>query len=150
MKLKLLFLLIKKSEFILLLNLRGEPYRRIRMKGERIHTKKELQEYRRYLRKNLTPAEAFLWKHLKARKFEGRRFTRQHSIKNYIVDFYCAQEKLIIELDGEVHNNPAAQERDAVRTTFLEKLGYTVIRFENKMVFENLASVFMEIKDNFK
>jgi very-short-patch-repair endonuclease len=120
------------------------------MNNNKIHTKKELQEYRRYLRKNLTPAEAFLWKQLKARQFEGRRFTRQHSISNYIVDFYCAQEKLIIELDGEVHNNAKAQEKDAIRTNYLESLGYTVIRFENKMVFDNLVSVFMEIKENFK
>ena len=98
----------------------------------------------------MTPAEAFLWKHLKARQFEGRRFNRQHSIKNYIVDFYCAKEKLIIELDGEIHNNLEVQEKDIIRTKELNELGYTVIRFENKMVFDNLASVFMEIKDNFK
>ncbi|AUP80739.1 endonuclease domain-containing protein [Flavivirga eckloniae] len=117
---------------------------------ERIHTLKHLKEKRAELRKSLTPAEAFLWKHLKSRQFEGRRFTRQHSIKNYIVDFYCAKERLIIELDGEVHNNENAREKDEIRTSFLESLGYKVIRFENKMVFENLASVFMEIRDSFR
>ena len=117
---------------------------------QKTHTLKHLKENRSELRKSLTPAEAFLWKHLKARQFEGRRFTRQHSIKNYIVDFYCAKEKLIIELDGEVHNNQLAQEKDNERTKILEELGYTVIRFENKMVFDNLASVFMEIKDSFR
>ena len=119
------------------------------MKNDKIHTLKHLKEIRATLRKSLTPAEAFLWKHLKARQFEGRRFNRQHSIKNYIVDFYCAKEKLIIELDGEVHKNPIAQEIDKERSKFLEELGYTVIRFENKMVFENLVSVLVEIKDNF-
>ncbi|MBC3759384.1 endonuclease domain-containing protein [Hyunsoonleella sp. SJ7] len=114
------------------------------------HTLKHLKEKRAELRKSLTPAEAYLWKHLKARQFEGRRFNRQHSIKNYIVDFYCAKEKLIIELDSEVHNNALAQENDEKRTKGLEELGYTVVRFENKMVFENLASVFMEIQSNFK
>ncbi|TGV02661.1 endonuclease domain-containing protein [Flavivirga rizhaonensis] len=117
---------------------------------QKIHSLKHLKEKRSELRQSLTPAEAFLWKHLKARQFEGRRFNRQHSIKNYIVDFYCAKEKLIIELDGEVHNNEIAQEKDRKRTKTLEELGYNVIRFENKMVFENLASVFMEIKANFK
>lgn len=120
------------------------------MKENKIHTLKHLKEKRANLRKSLTPAEAFLWKHLKARQFEGRRFNRQHSIKNYIVDFYCAKEKLIIELDGEIHNNLEVQEKDIIRTKELNELGYTVIRFENKMVFDNLASVFMEIKDNFK
>lgn len=117
---------------------------------QKIHSLKHLKEKRKELRKSLTPAEAYLWKHIKSRQFEDRRFNRQHSIKNYIVDFYCAKEKLIIELDGEVHNNVFAQEKDEERTKILNELGYTVIRFENKMVFENLASVFMEIKDNFK
>ncbi len=120
------------------------------MSNKKIHTKKELESYRKALRKNLTPAEAYLWKHLKARKFEGKRFTRQHSIEYFIVDFYCASEKLIIELDGEVHNTDAAKEKDTLRTKRLEALGYTVIRFENKMVFESLSSVFQEIKLNFK
>lgn len=118
-------------------------------KAKRLHTKKELQEFRRQLMKNPTPAEAYLWKLLKARQFKGKRFTRQHSIGNYIVDFYCASEKLIIELDGEVHNNPSQIEHDKKRTSFLKGLGFTVLRFENKMVFENLASVLSEIEANF-
>ena len=120
------------------------------MSNQKIHNKNEFQERRTQLRKNLTPAEAFLWKHIKARQFEGRRFTKQHGIKNYIVDFYCASERLIIELDGEVHNNPTAQAYDLKRTKQIEALGYKVIRFENKMVFENLDSVFTEIKEQFK
>ena len=80
----------------------------------------------------------------------GKRFTRQHSIGFYIVDFYCASEWLIIELDGEVHNNAAAQEYDEKRTQFLESLDYQVIRFENKMVFENLTMVLNAIASHFK
>ncbi|WP_298546330.1 endonuclease domain-containing protein [uncultured Aquimarina sp.] len=117
---------------------------------KQIHSKKELQEFRRTLRKNSTPAEVFLWKELKARKLEGKRFQRQHSIEYYIVDFYCASEKLVIELDGEVHNTPQAQEKDEIRTKRLNELGFNVIRFENKMIFDHLPSVLAEIKDNFK
>ncbi|GAA3571948.1 endonuclease domain-containing protein [Snuella lapsa] len=120
------------------------------MSKQYTHTKTELKEIRRELRANLTPAEAFLWKHLKARQLKGKRFTKQHSIKNYVVDFYCASQRLIIELDGEAHNNPTAQDYDQKRTAFLESLNYKVIRFENKMVFENLASVLNEITSNFK
>ena len=120
------------------------------MKNERIHTRKELSDYRRELRHNLTAAEAILWTHLKGRNFRGKRFTKQHSIGNYIVDFYCASERLIIELDGEIHNRPDVAEHDEVRTEYFEKLDYKVIRFENKMVFDNLPSVLMEIEDNFK
>ena len=120
------------------------------MSKQNTHSKTELKPFRNELRKKLTPSEAFLWTYLKTRQLHNKRFTKQHSISNYIVDFYCASEKLIIELDGEVHNNPVAQTYDLNRTTELKELGYTVIRFENKMVFENLASVLKEIKDNFK
>jgi len=117
---------------------------------QRHHNKKHLIDRRKELRKNLTPAEAYLWTHLKAKKLDGRRFQKQHSIDNYIVDFYCASEKLIVELDGEVHNNPTAEENDKQRDCYLEQLGYTVLRFENKMVFDPLSQVLQEITDNFK
>lgn len=115
-----------------------------------IHSKKQIKEFRRELRKSLTPAEAFLWKNIKTRQLVGRRFTRQHSIGNYIVDFYCASERLIIELDGEVHNNTVAQEYDERRTSYFKRMNYTVLRFENKLVFDQLEAVLNDIKDNFK
>ena len=64
-----------------------------------MHNKKELENYRKRLRKNGTSAEAFLWKYLQKRRLGGRKFRRQHSILNFIVDFYCAEEDLVIELD---------------------------------------------------
>ena len=120
------------------------------LKRQQIHTRKELKEYRKFLRENMTLAEAFLWNFLKAKKLEGKRFTRQHSIGNYIVDFYCASEKLIVELDGQVHLNSTIEEKDLKRTRYLESLGFNVIRIENKMVFDFLPTVLKEIKDNFK
>lgn len=97
----------------------------------------------------MTPAEAFLWSHLKCRQLAGRRFNRQFSIENYIVDFYCHQERLVIELDGQVHMNPTALEKDRIRTERLNDLGYIVIRFENFMVFEHLSFVLDEIEEHF-
>jgi very-short-patch-repair endonuclease len=91
-----------------------------------------------------------LWKHLKSNQLEGRKFRRQHSIENFIVDFYCASEKLVIELDGQVHFNEEAQKYDKARQRQIELLGFTVLRFENKMVFDLLASVLLEIKEKFK
>lgn len=120
------------------------------MNKKQIHNRKELEPYRKNLRNNGTSAEAFLWKYLLKSQLEGRKFRRQHSIGNYIVDFYCPKEKLIIELDGQYHNRPDVQERDQIRTEYLEGLGFTVIRFENKMVFDHLPSVLKEIKDHFK
>ncbi|MBT8236549.1 MAG: endonuclease domain-containing protein [Bacteroidia bacterium] len=115
----------------------------------RLHSRKYLKEFRRALRKRMTPAEAYLWKHLKRRKLAGRRFNRQFSIENYIADFYCHQERLVIELDGQVHMNPTAQEKDRLRTVRLKELGYTVVRFENYMVFEHLSFVLEEIEEHF-
>ncbi|AUC81504.1 endonuclease domain-containing protein [Lacinutrix sp. Bg11-31] len=117
------------------------------MYRKKLHSKEELKKLRSVLRKSLTPAEAYLWSKLKARQFKGIRFTKQHSIGYYIVDFYCAEYKLIIELDGEIHNTPNQFEKDEIRTQYLEGLGYKVIRFENKMAFENLPSIYMEIED---
>ena len=119
------------------------------MKKISIHNKKELIEFRKELRRNLTPAEAFLWNHLKSKQLDDKKFVKQHSIGNYIVDFYLASDKLIIELDGEVHQDPGSEEYDERRTAYLNRLGFKVIRFENRMVFDNLESVLMGIRENF-
>ena len=116
----------------------------------KIHNKKELEAFRKKLRSHGTSAEAYLWMHLQHRKLEGRKFRRQHSITNFIVDFFCAEEKLIIELDGQVHINPTAGEKDAARTKKIEELGFKVIRFENRSVFDNLDWVLGEIKKHFR
>ncbi|MGB5941584.1 MAG: endonuclease domain-containing protein [Leeuwenhoekiella sp.] len=120
------------------------------MNKDQIHNRKELESQRKHLRSHLTPAEAFLWNHLKKKQLNGRKFRRQHSIKNFIVDFYCAAEKLIIELDGQPHCIPTAEEYYNWRTDRLEQLGFTVLRFENRMVFDFLPSVLKEIEDHFK
>ena len=121
-----------------------------KMKNKPIHNRKHLESFRKELRENLTPAEAFLWKNLQKRQLKGRKFRRQHSIENFIVDFYCPEEKLIIELDGEIHKNATAEEKDWSRDKRLEELGFKIIRFENKMVFDFLPSVLKEIDDNFE
>ena len=84
------------------------------------------------------------------RQLEGRKFRRQHSIGNYIVDFFCSEEKLVVELDGEVHNNSVNGAYDDERTKNLKKLGFTVIRFENKNVFEQPDMVLEAIKQEFE
>ena len=115
-----------------------------------IHNLKEMEVYRKNLRNKGTSAEAFLWNYLKGSKLEGRKFRRQHSIEHYIVDFYCPSEKLIVELDGQAHLDNTAEEYDRKREKDLEDLGFKVIRFENKMVFDFLPSVLKDIKDHFK
>lgn len=115
-----------------------------------IHNYKYLEARRKELRKNLTSAEATLWKHLQRKQLGNHKFRRQHSIENFIVDFYCPKEKLIIELDGAYHLDFAQQNYDLERTNRLETLGFTVIRFENKLIFESLEFVLEEISLHFK
>jgi very-short-patch-repair endonuclease len=115
-----------------------------------IHNIPQLKENRKALRKNLTPAEAALWKMIKSGQLDGRKFRRQHSAGNYILDFYCPSEKLAIELDGAHHFTSNGFENDAERTAFLNSLNIRVIRFENKLVFEQAEYVLEEIRGYFK
>lgn len=98
----------------------------------------------REMRQPQTPAEATLWNALKNQK-TGYKFRRQHPISRFITDFYCAKARLLIEVDGASHMQPEQVDYDAVRTEYLEELGYQVIRFTNDDVRFNLNAVISEI-----
>lgn len=117
--------------------------------NHKINNLPELKPFRKNLRNNLTPAEAKFWKTIQNKNLGGKKFRRQHSVGNYILDFYCPAERLAVELDGEVHFNDAARERDGRRKLYLENCGIRVLRFENKLVFEDLEWVLAVIKNNF-
>ena len=117
---------------------------------QKVHDRENSIQFRRYLRRKMTPAETYLWGFLKNRKLEGRKFRRQHGIGKYVVDFYCPSERLIIELDGQVHfDNDNAEAYDERRTAYFESLGMKVLRYENKYVFEYPKWVLEEIKEGF-
>lgn len=116
---------------------------------DRPNTRPYLQEFRTKLRKRLTPAEATLWRSLKCSKLDGRKFRRQHSIGNYILDFYCPEGRLAVELDGQVHRNEQAEAYDATRRRFLARHDIKVIRFENFLVFDEHEYVLDRIKSFF-
>ncbi len=99
----------------------------------------------RLLRKNQTKAEKKLWSHLRNRKLKNLKFRRQHPIKSYIVDFFCVEYGIIIELDGEYHKQINQAEKDRRRDIHLQSLGYKILRFENRKVFENVDIVFQYI-----
>jgi leucyl-tRNA synthetase len=94
----------------------------------------------REMRHPQTPAEATLWRAVRGRNLIYK-FRRQHPIDRFIIDFYCAQAKLCIELDGESHLEPGQMEYDKARTEYLEYLGYKVIRFTNNDVRYNIHAV---------
>ncbi len=120
------------------------------MENRKLHSLSVLKEKRTTLRKTLTPAEATLWLALKNSQLHGRKFIRQHSIEFYIADFYCPAEKLIVELDGQGHFTEEGMEYDTKRTQRLNELGFTVVRFENKLVFHNMPEILHEIASHFK
>ena len=95
--------------------------------------------------KNMTLAELILWKKLKDRKIFNTKFRKQHPVGIFIVDFYCHEHKLVIEVDGEVHNNEKSNEYDLGRTAELDKLGIRVIRFTNDQIIYKLDPVITRI-----
>ena len=120
-------------------------YTFISMINKNLFNKKGLKSFRSSLRNRSTSAEAALWNILKSKNLDGKKFRRQYSIDNYIVDFCCPSEKLIIELDGDPHGEYHKIEKDEKRDKFLESLGFTVLRFENRFVFQNQEYLKTEI-----
>ena len=102
-----------------------------------------IKDAARDLRHNMTPAEELLWERLKLRRLNGLRFRRQHPIGRFILDFYCSEHKLVIEVDGPIHERQT--EHDEARTEHLRSAGYTVLRFQNEEVIEETDAVLEKI-----
>ena len=109
-------------------------------------SKKETFEFAKELRKTETDAEKLLWKHLRNRNCAGLKFRRQHPVKEFIIDFYCHELMLGIEIDGSVHDTDDAKEYDINRQAEIENLGITIIRFKNDQVLNALAKVLEQIQ----
>ncbi len=107
-------------------------------------------EHARSLRKTQTRAEQILWESLRNEQVCKLKFRRQHPFDDYILDFYNHKMKLVIEVDGEVHNNPEVEEYDRIRTMNLNESGLTVLRFINNEVETNLKSVLKQIQEWFE
>ena len=119
-------------------------------KGKGVHTAdpmmyEMLKTYAEENRKNPTEAENVLWEALKAKGI-GAKFRRQHIIGDFIVDFFCNEANLVIELDGGYHNMPAQMKSDEERTAALNEMGYTELRFKNEEVISNIDAVLKTIK----
>jgi len=114
-------------------------------KRRRWRTSQAMLARARQLRREQTPAEALLWEHLRNRRLKGLKFRRQHPVGRFVADFYCAQHRLIVELDGAVHRMQG--EYDALRTEELERDGYRVIRFTDNQVERDLEWVLERIAE---
>jgi len=107
----------------------------------------EIFENAKRLRYEMTPAETLLWTHLKSDHFK-ERFRRQHPLASYIADFYCHKHKLVIEIDGSIHNELEVAAADIERQQYLENQGLKVLRFTNYQVFNQLETVLQIIQQH--
>ena len=105
-----------------------------------------LKDFARHNRREMNESETVLWDALRRLK-SGFRFRRQHPIGDYIADFICLSAKLVIEVDGGYHNEPAQREADAWRTEFLQSKGFQVLRFKNEEINDDVKKVVMRIKE---
>jgi very-short-patch-repair endonuclease len=99
----------------------------------------------KHFRKNPTYTEQLLWHALRRHKQGGLKFRRQHCIIGFIVDFYCAEHRLIIEIDGDVHEEEHVRQRDAVRQAALERAGFRMMRFTTDQVTINIDGVLSSV-----
>jgi len=127
---------------------RGKKKHDIITKIMEIHNIKKFFDRRKELRKNQTPQERKLWWYLKDRRLLGLKFKRQHSIGGYILDFYCAEKRLIIEVDGEIHSKDENKEYDKIRDKYFEELDYKILRFKNNQIENDINGVIRGISNN--
>ena len=97
------------------------------------------------LRRPMTPQEVKLWSRLRRKQLGGLKFRGQHPVYRFILDFFCYEYQLAIEIDGDSHADPDQLAYDEARTEWLEDHGYRVIRFTNRQVEHNIAGVLDEI-----
>jgi very-short-patch-repair endonuclease len=107
---------------------------------------RKLRDAARALRRNSTEAEIILWSYLRGRMMLGYKFNRQRPVDHYIIDFYCTELKLAIEVDGEVHNYQGID--DELRQTRLESFGIIFLRFTNDQVKKDLRFVLEAIRNH--
>jgi len=106
---------------------------------------KEMFNKAQNLRKTQTSAERLLWSKLRSRQLSGFKFRRQHPIDKYILDFYCSEAQLAIEIDGGQHADDEHRKKDNLRTSVINGKGIQVIRFWNDDVLKHLDDVIAEI-----
>ncbi len=95
----------------------------------------------RRLRRDATDAERALWRRLRGKQLEGLKFRRQHAVGRFVLDFYCRECRLAVELDGGQHSEAAHWRRDDTRTAFLERKGVAVLRYSNLEVLQETEAV---------
>ena len=110
---------------------------------EKINSPQYIIKLAQEMRRNLTPCEKILWDELKEKKINGTKFRRQHPIHRYILDFYCHEKKLAIEVDGSIHK--IKSDEDEFRDKYLESIGIKTVRVSNEEIIEDINKVLFKI-----
>jgi very-short-patch-repair endonuclease len=116
----------------------------------RLFNRTSEKEKRRALRINMPEPEKRIWNRLRSRQVNGHKFRRQYSIGKFIVDFYCPEAKLAIEIDGDSHFTERQRLYDIARQEYIESKGIHVLRFTNKDITENVEGVLVRITESLK
>ena len=104
------------------------------------------KERRRSLRNNMPKSETVIWSKLKGRQLLGYKFRRQYSVDRYVIDFYCPELKLAVEIDGDSHFQNDVENNEKYRQAFIESFGVQFLRFTNEDVFKNLDGVIETVR----
>jgi len=112
-----------------------------------VYNRQEQLARRRHLRKNMARAEVLLWCRLRGRQVDGLKFRRQYGVGSYVVDFYCPESKLAIEVDGDSHFGDGAELRDERRQSYIESQGIAFVRCTNGDFYESLDGVVERIHE---
>jgi len=108
------------------------------------------KEKRRHLRRKQTLAEEIVWQNVRNRKMLGYKFRRQYSVDYFVIDFYCPELKLALEIDGSVHNSEEAKKYDREREKYIEQFGIKFLRITNAEVLGNSNRAFAKIEERIK
>jgi very-short-patch-repair endonuclease len=114
----------------------------------RIFNKSKEKQKRRTLRSNMTNAEKLLWQRIRKRQIKGKRFLRQFSVGEYVIDFHCPEIRLAIEVDGNTHNSKDEIEYDLTRQSEIENFGIIFLRIKNEEIFKNIDNVILKIMES--
>ena len=113
-----------------------------------LYNRKETTKTRRRLRNEMPKAEQVLWRYLRKRQINSKKFRRQYGILGYTVDFYCPELKLAIEVDGDTHQSSSERKHDTERDAFIRAQGIHILRFTNLEIYQDLEYVLEDIERN--
>ena len=120
---------------------------KIRVPAFQFYANQKTIDLAKELRRKMTPSEKVLWQRLRSKKIAGFKFRRQHPIRYYIADFYCHEARLVIEVDGPIHDRIDRREHDQQRNGVIEDFGIMILRFNNDEIKYHLVKVLKKIEE---